>query len=69
MIRKGAIRVMVKGVLVSDLSEHKNEHASLLLKPSTAPHCSEDKVHIYSLGIDTLPSLAFNEQVTSRDVY
>lgn len=70
MIRKNAIKLMVKGVLVSDLSEHRNEHASLLLKnPPWLLIALRTKSTFYNLGMDTALSLAPNDQVTCRDVY
>lgn len=70
MIRKNAIKVMVKGVLVSDLSEHRSEHASLLLKnPPRLLIALRTKSTFYNLGMDTALSLAPNDQVACRDVY
>lgn len=68
MIRKDAIKVPIKGVLVSDLTKHKNEHASPLLKSSMAPIALRTKSTFYSLGIETAPSLAPNDQVAWTDV-
>lgn len=69
MIRKDAMKGMTRGVLVSDLSGHKSEHASPLQNPPWLLIALRTKSTFYSLGIDTAPSLAPNDQVACRDVY